>query len=255
MNLWVVDPRQVAFLCSCKEKLPKESTPPSLRPHKRRRGYPALLAKPGPLANSPSERNSRFGLKQRERTTPGFCCGARLALGGSNNNHSRWLKSRWFVVGSPYGAALSIAGVWGEARQGSGQEVRSQSTAHGSAVDWRGPQSREAQKPFAPFGVRFLLVTFLCANKEKSLAVGQPPTSFDLLHRPRAERRTTKRTKTWISALLHRMCEFREAHGCARAVAGVSLNRGSTTHKLIHTRRSPEGRTFKKQPGFRLAPE
>ena len=26
-SLWVVDPRQVAFLCSCKEKLPKESTP------------------------------------------------------------------------------------------------------------------------------------------------------------------------------------------------------------------------------------
>ena len=27
-NLWVADPRQVTFLCSCKEKSPKESTPP-----------------------------------------------------------------------------------------------------------------------------------------------------------------------------------------------------------------------------------
>jgi hypothetical protein len=29
--LWVADPRQVPFLCSCKEKEPKESTPRSAR--------------------------------------------------------------------------------------------------------------------------------------------------------------------------------------------------------------------------------
>ena len=38
--LWVADPRQVPFLCSCKEKEPKESTPRSARQLLRARGAP-----------------------------------------------------------------------------------------------------------------------------------------------------------------------------------------------------------------------
>src|SRR3990167_6147235 len=45
--LWVADPRQVPFLCSCKEKEPKESTPRS------RRILLALLAGIGARLNSP----------------------------------------------------------------------------------------------------------------------------------------------------------------------------------------------------------
>src|SRR3989338_9438056 len=40
-----------------------------------------------------------------------------------------------------------------------------------------GPKARGAQGWVAPSGAAFLLVTFLWPHKEKSPAVGQPPTS------------------------------------------------------------------------------
>src|SRR3989344_9090552 len=61
--LWVADPRQVPFLCSCKEKEPKESTPrmaqhlPALRAFAvqvAQRGIPAPCATRGLPARAPS---------------------------------------------------------------------------------------------------------------------------------------------------------------------------------------------------------
>src|SRR3990172_5861069 len=48
INLWVVDPRQVPFLCTAKEKEPKERPPPSLRPRNLSAG--ALRSSPLPDA-------------------------------------------------------------------------------------------------------------------------------------------------------------------------------------------------------------
>ena len=65
----------------------------------------------------------------------------------------RTFRRDGFAVGSPYGAALSIAGVWGEARQGRGQEGRDRDTVQGCAV---GESTRTAlQEP----QVNFLIST------------------------------------------------------------------------------------------------
>jgi hypothetical protein len=79
--LWVADPRQVPFLCSCKEKEPKESTPRSARRFTRRSGplrsspHRALAQLAGRTlrasgSNTVSLKNSRCG------------CGTRRALRG-----------------------------------------------------------------------------------------------------------------------------------------------------------------------------
>src|SRR5258706_7172015 len=86
MYLWVVDPRQVAFLCSCKEKLPKETRPGRCAARKERERCPALLANPEREPNSPAAKTSPLGLKHRRAQSTGSGCGARLALRGSNGN-------------------------------------------------------------------------------------------------------------------------------------------------------------------------
>jgi hypothetical protein len=88
--LWVADPRQVPFLCSCKEKEPKESTPRSARlllrargaPNHgapvRRRGSPPdfhdCSASPSPhraLANSPGAKYAPRAQTRARLTAPG----------------------------------------------------------------------------------------------------------------------------------------------------------------------------------------
>ena len=208
-GLWVADPRQVAFLCLAKEKLPKERRPRSLRrpliiiPSPASGGglgrgrCPAPLGKAAREANSPAAKDSPLGIKHRLANARVLSCGGRfarpalprhshipvqhsLALGGLNSNHPRCPRLRWVCCWVPVWRGFEHRRVWGEACQGSGQEVRSQSTAHGSAVDWRGPQSREAQKLFAPFGVSSLWVLSLGQARESTPTCGavQGRTNF-----------------------------------------------------------------------------
>jgi len=100
--LWVADPRQVPFLCSCKEKEPKESTPRSARqllrargaPNRgapvRRRGSPPdfheYSASPSPhraLANSPGAKYAPRAQTQALLNTPdgSAVLGARYGVG------------------------------------------------------------------------------------------------------------------------------------------------------------------------------
>ena len=119
MYLWVVDPRQVAFLCSCKEKLPKESTPPSLRRSRiARERFPALLGQAAREPNSPAAKDSPLGLEHRLAKPRVLSCGARLALGGFDINHPRSLRSRWVFWWIPVWRVLSIARRWGEPARG-----------------------------------------------------------------------------------------------------------------------------------------
>jgi hypothetical protein len=187
-NLWVVDPRQVTFLCLSKEKSPKEKTPPSLRRSQLRRAVPCAPRSSRARAELAGGRKARpLGLKHRLATPRSLPSGARLALGGRTTN-PRYLVLRWVCSWVPLWRGDEHRRVWGEARQGSGQEVRSQSTAQGRAVDWRGPQTREAQKPFAPSGACFLLGTFLCTSKEKypDRGSGTANTTSYIDHRARS---------------------------------------------------------------------
>jgi len=176
MYLWVADPRQVPFLCLPKEKEPKEKAPRSLRP----RNFSAGALRSSPLPDARPTRRARktraSGSNTVERIPPVAVAVLGLLYGGSNGNHPRCLPSSCVFCRVPVWRGFEHRRVWGEARQGSGQEVRSQHTAQGGAVCWRGPQTREAQKLFAPFGVAFSLVAFFWRDKRKRLAVGQPPT-------------------------------------------------------------------------------
>src|SRR3990172_6548484 len=72
INLWVVDPRQVPFLCTAKEKEPKERPPPSRRRATSAR-CPALLRKIECETNSPAdERHIRSGSNTVSRIPPIF---------------------------------------------------------------------------------------------------------------------------------------------------------------------------------------
>ena len=105
-NLWVADPRQVAFLCLPKEKRPKERAPRSARP------LPPFLAPPGARqlagrkirasgSNAGSLKSSRWG------------CGTRRALRGPENLNA-W-RCAFF---QPRMAHPSPARLWASARRG-----------------------------------------------------------------------------------------------------------------------------------------
>jgi hypothetical protein len=92
--LWVADPRQVPFLCSCKEKEPKESTPRSRLP------LPALLARAGAaqLVGRLQRGSTRTGARLN---TPG---GAPMLGGGYGNLKTPPCKGSRWAAPVPVGA-------------------------------------------------------------------------------------------------------------------------------------------------------
>src|SRR3990167_9301562 len=131
--LWVADPRQVPFLCSCKEKEPKESTPRSAR---RLRRFPPFLAPPGArqlAGRTPRASGSNTGSLKSSR----WGCGTRRALRGFENTNGAMV-----FFPSPYGAP--------EFRKALGE--RPEGVAHREVRDWPTTQEvslgqRRAPKP------------------------------------------------------------------------------------------------------------
>jgi hypothetical protein len=78
-NLWVADPRQVAFLCLPKEKRPKERAPRS------RRKLPVLLAGHRRVPQLAGRQQHGSGSNTRHAKTPIACCDARRRLRGFEN--------------------------------------------------------------------------------------------------------------------------------------------------------------------------
>jgi hypothetical protein len=113
--LWVADPRQVPFLCSCKEKEPKESTPRS------RRLLLALLAKIGARLTCRAQ-NTRLGLKHEARFSRFWLRCSAAATGTRKKPVAPFTDMNiGKVLLKPRMARPSTARLWASARRGAGE--------------------------------------------------------------------------------------------------------------------------------------
>ena len=186
--LWVADPRQVTFFCPAKRKSPKKRPPRSHRPL---RGFPALLARIGarltrralnyaPRARTGGERHPRFLLRCSAAATgtrkhPFGRCRSQMLQASRLSPYS---TAKWVLFQPPSEQAEQRSAlrrvreppVRARAALLSGRRVRL-APERVSSAGHRALCARRSDR-----GV-FLLVAFLCTNKEKLPAVGQPPTS------------------------------------------------------------------------------
>jgi hypothetical protein len=188
--LWVVDPRQVTFLCLAKEKSPKEKRPRSLRPREiharvpcapRQRRARAELA--GGVKATP------LGLEHRLATTPGIGSGARLALRGLNSN-SNYNSNRKpvnagsivvaVVVRVPVGRGFEHRRVWAKARRGADRESAPETQYREVLWLGAGPNPRSAASRLRPPGGLSLCVLSLGQARESTPTAVREP-QFNLL--------------------------------------------------------------------------
>ncbi len=165
---WVADPRQVTFLCTDKEKSPKE-----IRPGWRE--FPLRFSPESARAPTRRAHTTRLGLEHEAREYPDSSCDARARHTGLKEHPCQGL--RW-VAPSPSERAEH------RARPGEVARLLIEPEACFSAPGELGERPAAARRAGhrAPCARRsdrgaFSLVTFSWAYKRKSPAVGQPPTS------------------------------------------------------------------------------
>jgi hypothetical protein len=174
----------VTFFARAK-KVTKESTPRSLRCANAARS-PARLTKPGARLTRRALGNAPRARSGGERIPPASLrCSAR-DTGGLANHLIPW---RGVLLKAPYQSTMLKSDARGfrvpvaraEYRSPSGGFQASPCSSRAASFSGRRvgerPFGRGTEEEVARSGVSFLLVTFLWTSKEKSPAVGQPPTS------------------------------------------------------------------------------